>query len=44
FVGISTGAALAAVHKKSSSLRKGSTILMFNYDSGDKYLTTEELF
>ncbi len=44
FVGISTGAALAAVNQKSGSLRKGSTILMFNYDSGEKYLTTDELF
>ncbi|MBN2665761.1 MAG: cysteine synthase A [Bacteroidales bacterium] len=44
FVGISTGAALAAVHQKSGSLQKGSTILLFNYDSGEKYLTTEELF
>ena len=44
FVGISTGAALAAVHQKRDSLQKGSTILMFNYDSGEKYLTTDELF
>lgn len=44
FVGISTGASLAAVHQKRDSLQKGSTILLFNYDSGEKYLTTDELF
>lgn len=44
FVGISTGAALAAVHQKREFLQAGSTILTFNYDSGEKYLTTDELF
>jgi len=44
FVGISTGAALAAVQQKIDSLPEGSTILTFNYDSGEKYLTTDDLF
>lgn len=43
-VGISTGAALAAIYQKKDSLPDGSVILTFNYDSGEKYLTTEELF
>lgn len=44
FMGISTGAALAAVQQKENTLAEGSTVLTFNYDSGDKYLTTDELF
>jgi cysteine synthase A len=44
FVGISTGAALAAVNQKIKSFPEGSTILTFNYDSGEKYLTTDNLF
>jgi cysteine synthase A len=43
-VGISTGAALAAVAKKLPEIEKGSTILTFNYDTGERYLSIEGLF
>ncbi|MGG5209268.1 cysteine synthase A [Chryseobacterium sp. MIQD13] len=44
FVGISTGAALAAVAKKRSEIPAGSTILTVNYDTGERYLSIEGLF
>ena len=44
FVGISTGAALAAVAKKLPEIPKGSRILTFNYDTGERYLSIEGLF
>jgi cysteine synthase A len=44
FVGISTGAALAAVAKKLPEIPKGSRILTFNYDTGERYLSVEGLF
>ncbi len=44
FVGISSGASLAAVAKKIPELPKGATILTFVYDSGEKYLSIEGLF
>jgi cysteine synthase A len=44
FVGVSTGAALAAVAKKLPEIPKGSTILTFNYDTGERYLSVEGLF
>lgn len=44
FVGISTGASLAAVAKKIELIPENSTILTFNYDGGDKYLSIENLF
>ncbi|HYC56298.1 MAG TPA: cysteine synthase A [Candidatus Binatia bacterium] len=40
-VGISSGAALAAIAQKLPDLPAGSTILGFNYDTGERYLTTE---
>lgn len=43
-VGISTGASLAAVGKKLSSIPDGSVILTFNYDTGERYLSIEGLF
>lgn len=43
-VGISTGAALAAVAKKLPGIPKGSRILTFNYDTGERYLSVEGLF
>jgi cysteine synthase len=43
-VGISTGAALAAVAKKLAELPKGSKVLTFNYDTGERYLSIEGLF
>ena len=44
FVGISSGAALAAVAKKLPEIPAGSIILTFNYDTGERYLSVEELF
>lgn len=42
--GISTGAALAAVAKKLAEIPKGSRILTYNYDTGERYLSIEGLF
>jgi len=44
FVGISTGASLAAVAKKITEIPKGARILTFNYDTGERYLSIENLF
>jgi len=44
FVGISTGASLAAVSKKLNDIPEGKTILAFNYDTGERYLSIEGLF
>jgi len=43
-VGISTGAALAAVAKKLPEIPKGAKVLTFNYDTGERYLSIEGLF
>ncbi len=43
-VGISTGAALAAVAKTLPSCPPGSRILTFCYDTGERYLSIEGLF
>ena len=42
--GISTGAALAAVARKLADMPTGSTVLTFNYDTGERYLSIEGLF
>lgn len=44
FVGISSGAALAAVAKKLKDIPAGKKILTFNYDTGERYLSIEGLF
>jgi cysteine synthase len=44
FVGISSGASLAAVAKKIKELPSGSRILTFSYDHGERYLSVEGLF
>lgn len=44
FVGISSGASLAAVAKKIKELPKGSRILTFSYDHGERYLSVGGLF
>ena len=44
FAGISTGASLAAVNMKLKDIQKGSKILTFNYDTGERYLSVEGLF
>ena len=40
-VGISSGATLAAIAQKLPELPAGSTILGFNYDTGERYLSIE---
>lgn len=44
FQGISSGAALAAVAKKLPEIPEGSKVLVFNYDTGERYLSIEGLF
>lgn len=44
FIGISTGASLAAIAQKLLDMPKGSKILTFAYDGGDRYLSVEGLF
>lgn len=44
FVGISSGASLAAVAKKIKDLPAGSRILTFSYDHGERYLSVDGLF
>jgi len=44
FVGISTGASLAAVAQKITEIPTGAKILTFNYDTGERYLSIENLF
>lgn len=43
-VGISTGASLAALAKKLPQIADGATIVTFNYDTGERYLSIEGLF
>ncbi len=40
-VGISSGASLAAVAQKLPEIAAGSTVLAFNYDTGERYLSIE---
>jgi len=44
FVGISSGASLAAVAKKIGELPSGSRILTFSYDHGERYLSVDGLY
>ena len=44
FVGVSSGASLAAVSKKLAEIPAGSTVLTFCYDTGERYLSVEGLF
>jgi cysteine synthase A len=44
FVGISSGASLAAVAKKLPELSPGARVLTFCYDTGERYLSVEGLF
>ena len=43
-VGISSGASLAAVTKKLPEVKTGARILTFNYDTGERYLSVNDLF
>ena len=44
FMGISSGASLAAVGKLINDVEKGSRILSFCYDTGERYLSVPDLF
>jgi cysteine synthase A len=44
FIGTSSGASLAAVAKKLPEIPKGSRVLTFCYDTGERYLSVEGLF
>jgi cysteine synthase A len=44
FMGISSGAVLAAVNQKSVEFKKGATVLTFCYDTGERYLSIDGLF
>jgi cysteine synthase len=44
FMGISSGASLAAVAKKLPEIPAGSRVLTFCYDTGERYLSVEGLF
>ncbi|WP_444902479.1 cysteine synthase A [Microbulbifer sp. SSSA007] len=44
FIGISSGASLAAVKKREGEFAPGSRVLVFSYDSGERYLSVKDLF
>ncbi|ACE83624.1 cysteine synthase A [Cellvibrio japonicus] len=44
FVGISSGASLAAIAQKQADMKPGSRVLVFSYDTGERYLSIEDLF
>ena len=44
FVGLSSGASLAAVAQKLPEIPAGSTVVTFCYDTGERYLSIEGLF
>ena len=44
FIGVSSGASLAAVAKALATLPAGSRVLTFAYDTGERYLSIEGLF
>jgi cysteine synthase A len=44
FVGPSSGAALAAVAQKLPEIPRGSRVLTFCYDTGERYLSVDGLF
>jgi len=44
FQGISSGATMAAAAKKIPEMAKGSRVLIFNYDTGERYFSIEGLF
>ena len=44
FGGISSGATLAALAKQLPEIPAGSRVLLFNYDTGERYLSIEGLY
>ena len=43
-IGVSSGAALAAVDQKIPDMADGARVLTFNYDTGERYLSVDALF
>jgi len=44
FIGISSGASLAAVAQKAPELPDGARVMTFCYDTGERYLSIDGLF
>jgi cysteine synthase len=44
FIGISSGATLAALKQKEKEMSENNRVLIFSYDSGERYLSIEDLF
>lgn len=44
FIGISSGASLAAINKKLPEIPRNSRIITFCYDTGERYLSVDDLF
>ncbi len=44
FAGVSTGASLAAINGLLPEIEKGKTVITFNYDTGERYLSVENLY
>lgn len=44
FLGVSSGASLAAVNAKLGDMPKGARVLTFCYDTGERYLSVDDLF
>ena len=44
FLGVSSGASLAAVNQKLAEIPAGSKVLTFCYDTGERYLSVDNLF
>jgi len=44
FIGISSGASLAAINKLLPGIRKSARILTFSYDTGERYLSVNDLY
>lgn len=43
-IGVSSGAVLAAISKQISSMKEGTKVLSFCYDTGERYLSVTNLF
>ncbi len=44
FIGVSSGASLAALKQKEGDIPAGSRVLIFSYDTGERYLSIDDLF
>jgi cysteine synthase len=44
FIGISSGSTLAALAQKQEEMEAGSRVIIFSYDTGERYLSIDDLF